>query len=155
MAKKRKVNIGNARISKRGDYDAVLKQIERSDFCPFCEEHFGKHHHEPILIRNRSWIVTHNAWPYEGAKRHFLLVARRHVRSAGQLRAEEWADLGAAFRGLEKKYGFPGATLFMRSADTALTGGTVEHLHAQIVIGARHGKDTEPIHAVIGFKRKR
>lgn len=39
----------------------------------------------------------------------------------------------------------------MRFGDTDYTGGTVEHLHAQLVSGGKRGKDKEPLITYLGY----
>ena len=152
---KRHVNVKNAEIVRRSDYRAVLETITAEGECPFCEERLGRHHRSPILFKTKYWMATTNAWPYEGSRHHFLLIARAHIERAEALAADAWKDLGAAYRKLVREHSITGATLFMRSGRTDMTGATVAHLHAQIVTGVPHGAETETITALIGFKKKK
>ena len=81
----RRVDVQNASTRARGEYAQALAKIEESGICPFCEEHLPKHHGKPILFSNAHWIVTENAWPYEGTRHQFVLVARDHIESAEAL----------------------------------------------------------------------
>ena len=150
----RRVDVRNASTRARGDYAEALAKIEEDGICPFCEAHLPKHHKKPILFRNAHWIVTENAWPYEGIRHQFVLIAREHIESAEELAPGAWDALGSAYRQLVTAYRLEGAVLFLRTGMTDFTGASVAHLHAQVISGARREADSELIRALVGFKAK-
>ncbi len=145
------MNIKNATVKPRDGYVSVLSKITEEKICPFCEHNLLRHHPKPILFKNKHWISTANAWPYEGTRHHFLLIARRHVEYVEKLTAEEWKALGLAQRRLTRKYKLPASSLFIRSGDTRYTGATVNHLHAQLLLGAKQRPDSKLITPLLGF----
>jgi diadenosine tetraphosphate (Ap4A) HIT family hydrolase len=147
------VSVQNASLAKRSDYSSVLEDIIRKGDCPFCEEHLFKHHPNPLLFKTEHWLVTDNAWPYEGAAHQLLLISLEHVESATELSAEAFADLGKAFKKVCEDRDISGTTLVMRSGNMAYTGATVRHLHAQIIVGCERTEDSVPLTAVVGFKK--
>lgn len=149
------VNVANAGVLPRSGYSDVLKKIVGEEICPFCEQNLLKHHPKKILFKNSGWIVTENAWPYEGSKKHFLLITRKHIENVDKMTPVLWTQLGAAYKKLCKEYSIKGSSLFMRSGDTRYTGATVRHLHAQIIIGSPRTKDSLPITALVGFGTKK
>lgn len=151
--KKFAVDQKNADIVSRGDYAKTLKGILAAGFCPFCEEHIFKYHTRPLLFKNRSWIVTENAWPYEGTKKHLLLITRKHVESIASLSPAAWNDLQTAYKKTIRLLNLRGATLMLRSGDTARTGASVGHLHAHIIAGYSRSKSTKPITATVAFSK--
>ena len=153
MSEKR-VNIENAKVIPRPDYVAVLESIKQAGFCPFCKEHFEKHHTRPILFKNEHWFATENAWPYDGARHHFVIISLAHVENAETLPAEAWAALKDAYQYLVTTRTLAGATLLMRSGDTDFTGASVSHVHAQVISGGPRSDDVEHIKALLGFKPK-
>ena len=153
MKKKRAVDVASSKLSKRGDYTEVLEAIDSGAFCPFCEENLFKHHRKPTLFKTKHWLVTENAWPYAGSRHHFLLITKKHVERAEDARGAVLADLHVVYERLVRDYGLKGATLVMRSGDSAYTGATVQHLHAQILSGSKRTKQTVPLTAVVGFKK--
>ncbi len=153
MKKKPTVDVESARAAKRDDYSGVLETIRAGGFCPFCEEHLFKHHRKPLLFKTKRWLVTENAWPYEGTKYHFLFIARPHVEEVADGPADLLKDLQVAYAKLRKRYDFKGATLAMRTGDSAYTGATVRHLHAQLIVGTKRTKASTPITVVAGYKR--
>lgn len=148
------VDVQNARTRARGDYAEALAEIAAGGLCPFCEEHLPAYHKKPILFHDAHWLVTENAWPYDGARHQFLVIARRHVERAEDLPPAAWEALGAAYRRLVRDYRLAGATLFLRSGLTDFTGASVAHLHAQVISGGRRLPDGELIRALVGFKQQ-
>lgn len=147
----KKVDISNARTK---DYADVLKRIQKDNVCPFCEAHFLKYHTKPILKKGRYWTLTENFKPYAGAKHHLLLVARKHVEHFADLSSAAQRELFSLFEAEVTRRGIKGGTLLMRFGAMDYTGGSVSHLHAQIVTGSKRGKNTEPLLTAIGCKKK-
>lgn len=153
MARKTKVDKGNAEIVPRGGYTETLEAILAAGFCPFCEEHLMKHHRRPILHKTKYWLATENSWPYEGTKHHFLFIARPHVESTETMSPAMWEDLRKLYKKIVREYGIKGASLLLRSGDTRYTGASVSHLHAHLVSGGIRRKKADPIKALIAFKK--
>jgi ATP adenylyltransferase len=124
------VQLENAR---KEEQIKVMEQIIKDGVCPFCEENLEKYHPRPILFKTKHWIVTENAWPYDMAKKHFLLIAKRHIENSRDLLMCEWADIGSLMKKLEKEHLLDHGTLLMRFGDMSKTGATVRHLHIQLV----------------------
>jgi ATP adenylyltransferase len=155
MAKKSQVDIENSNVVPRTGYTDTLVTITKEGICPFCEENLTRHHSKPILFKNKEWIVTKNAWPYEGTKHHFLLISRTHIEDAKDASPDTWEFLGAAYKRLCKDYKLKGATLFMRSGDTRYTSASVKHLHAQVISGSARTEGSSIITALVGFGPKK
>lgn len=154
MPKKPQVDVRNAGVLPRAGYSDTLTKITEEGICPFCEENLLRHHSKPILFKNKEWIVTKNAWPYEGSKYHFLLVSRKHIEDAKDASAGTWKLLGSAYKKLCKDYKLKGSTLFMRSGDTRYTSASVKHLHAQVISGSARTEESSLITALVGFGKK-
>jgi ATP adenylyltransferase len=137
MTTRRSVDVQNARTRVRGEYAQALGEIAAAGICPFCEGHLAKFHKNPILFANAHWLVTENAWPYDGTRHQFLLIARRHLAAAEALPQGAWEALGEAHRRLVTDYRLDGATPLLRSGRTDFTGASVAHLHAQLISGGR------------------
>jgi len=153
VKEKKQVDVGNAQVVPRDDYVGTLEAIIAGGFCPFCEEHLFKHHRKPVLYKTRHWIVTENSWPYLGTEYHILFIALRHVERVEDLSATEWLDLKDLHKKLVEKNKIKGSMFFIREGDTSLTGASVTHLHAHLVVGGPRKEDAEPIKALVGFKK--
>ncbi len=151
--RKQRVDAENASIVKRDEYTHALKKIIADGLCPFCEEHLSTYHTQPILHRSKYWIITKNAWPYEGTKFHFLFIAVPHIESTEYIPPLMWTDLHKLYRTLIEKYSIRGASLLIRSGDTKLTGASVNHLHGHIISGSKRNKNSKRIETLVGFKK--
>lgn len=67
--------------------------------------------------------------------------------------ADMWADLLKLYRKLIKKNGIKGATLVIRSGDTKITGASVNHLHAHLIVGSSRTQKAKPVKVLVGFKK--
>lgn len=150
---KQTVDVSNALVAPREGYVETLEAITAGGFCPFCEEHLTKHHSRPIIERTDHWIVTTNAWPYEGTAHHFLLIPRKHVEAIEQLSPDAWTDLQLTYKRIVTNHCIRGAALLMRSGKTDQTGASVTHLHAHIFVGGPRTETSEPIKALVAFKK--
>ena len=155
MARKAQVDVRNANVLPRAGYSDTLTKITEEGICPFCETNLLRHHSKPILFKNKEWIATKNAWPYEGSRHHFLLISRRHIEDANDASPDMWKFLGAAYKKLCTEYKLKGSTLFMRSGDTRYTSASVRHLHAQIISGSARTDKSSLITALVGFGSKK
>lgn len=151
--RRKDVDLTNATISKRSNYGDVIASIIKAGHCPFCTDNFLKYHTKPILRTGTYWIVTKNAWPYEGTSHHFLLVSVPHIESIADASKESWDELRAHIAYLQKKYKLKGKSLLMRSGEPSMTGASVRHLHAQLIVGRPRDKHTSSITALVGFKK--
>jgi diadenosine tetraphosphate (Ap4A) HIT family hydrolase len=151
--RKKDVDLTNATLSKRSNYGDVIAAIIKAGHCPFCTENFLKYHTKPILKTGTYWIVTQNAWPYEGTTHHFLLVSVPHIESIADTSKESWNELHAHIAYLQKKFKLKGKSLLMRSGEPSMTGASVRHLHAQLIVGKPRDKKTTSITALVGFKK--
>lgn len=149
---KKAVNLAHARTKFQRD---VMEQIKKDNVCPFCEVHFLKYHTRPIIKKGKHWILTENFAPYDGARHHLLAVSRKHVQSFVELSAPARAEMFALFAAESKKRDIKGGTVFMRFGDTDYTGGSVQHLHAQLVSGAKRGAGKEMLLTTISYKAKK
>lgn len=126
--------------ARKEEQVAVMKKIIADGVCPFCHDFIDKekpaYHSNPILVENDSWIVTRNAWPYEHTKEHLILVVKRHILTPEEMTSEEVLDLWDAIKKTKQELGITHSTLLMRSDSTGMTGATVQHLHAQLVVSA-------------------
>lgn len=135
MDKKSHVNINNASIRK-GPYQKVIEKIAEDAVCPFCPEHLARYHTPPILKTGDYWIVSHNMYPYDNASHHFILITKEHLTDSKDLSANAWTELQEMVSWLIDEYQIESGTLFMRSGNMEKTGATVQHLHAQFVVGS-------------------
>ena len=131
------LDLSNARKEEQIE---IMKKIITDGVCPFCHDFVCKeipaYHPNPILLENDSWIVTKNAWPYKNTREHLILVIKRHILTPEEMTNEEVLDLWDAIKKIKQELGITHSTLLMRSDSTGMTGATVQHLHAQLIVSA-------------------
>ena len=128
---KKSVDPDNARLPEQR---AVLNEINAGGYCPFCWENFERNHKEPILRKESCWLVTQNQWPYDHTDVHLLFVLKRHIETLGELHEEEVIQLFKLLSWAETHFDIPGGGVGMRFGNTEFSGGTVNHLHAQLMV---------------------
>jgi diadenosine tetraphosphate (Ap4A) HIT family hydrolase len=122
----------NKKYAKTEDYRSTLEAIEESGICPFCPEHF-KYHKKPILKRESGWLITENSWPYVNAAHHYVLIPDAHKEDIGELTARDWEAVRNLTSWIVQKEEIKGAALAVRFGDTDYTGGSVTHIHFQLI----------------------
>lgn len=126
--------------ARKDEQIAVMKKIISDGVCPFCHDFVAKekpaYHPNPVLIETDFWVVTRNAWPYEHTKEHLVIIIKRHILMPEEMEEEEISDLWNIVKKIKQSLGITHSTFLMRSDSTGMTGATVQHLHAQLVVSA-------------------
>ncbi len=130
MSKKVYVDIRNVRNEEMRQ---LWQQIIDDGVDPFAPEHLHKYHKKPILKTTEYWIVTENQHPYAGKKNHFLFITRKYYEHFSELPPEAKLDLFSLVESVCQEYNIVGGGFVMRFGDTSKSGGTVKHLHAQLI----------------------
>ena len=147
----KKVNVQNT-ISTT--YAKVLKRIHKEGICPFCWQNFLRHHTRPIISKGRHWLLTDNFSPYPGTTHHLLIVSKYHVSHFSELPPAAHKELFAIITPELTRRKVQGGGLFMRFGNGSYNMSSVGHLHAQVIVGVKRGKNTEMLMAPLGFKKK-
>lgn len=133
----------------------LMQKIEADGVCPFCREYFLKYHPKPIIKETDSWFLTENMSPYEGTTKHFIFVYKpSHVISPTEITKESRAELFELIEWAITEYKIPGGTFFMRFGEGGYNGSSVEHLHAQMIVGEKSSNATESLKVKLGYKKK-
>jgi len=139
------------------EYRQMLERIISDGVCPFCIDFCeGKkptYHPNPILIETDWWVVTENVRKYDGVVEQLLFVPKMHVLEPWNLSTETWVNLQKVQRAICEMRKIPAGAFVMRFGDTDFTGGSVTHLHAQLIVGVSRKEGTEALMAYIGYKK--
>ncbi len=122
-----------------------MEGLKERGVCAFCLEHLDKEHREPIEFVTEHWVVTKNDYPYKRTRLHLLMLAKKHVKTLADLSPEALSDLTATVVIIEKKWNLSSYAVGIRSGDMFYNGGSVEHLHAHIIVGDPEDEDPEPV----------
>jgi ATP adenylyltransferase len=129
------VNSKNASRRTDGVYGKVINKITEDGVCPFCPEHLANYHPNPILKEGEYWLYTRNAYPYEGAVHHFLLIHKAHIQAFADITPAAWLELQELINAIAHEHDIPGGAFVCRFGETKYTGASVSHLHAQLISG--------------------
>jgi diadenosine tetraphosphate (Ap4A) HIT family hydrolase len=141
------LDLKNARKKEQME---VMKKIIADGICPFCHDFIDKkkptYHPNPVLVETDFWVATRNAWPYKHTREHLIFVIKRHILNPEEMENEEILDLWNIVKKIKQKLNINHSTFLMRSDSTGMTGATVQHLHAQLVVAGSE----EPVITRIG-----
>lgn len=112
-----------------------MQRLHDEGICAFCPEHFTEFHDNPIEFETPHWIVAKNDYPYEHTTTHLLLVAKEHVSTLKALSREARADFMEVLARVEDDFGLFSFGVGMRVGDFRYNGGSVDHLHAHVIVG--------------------
>lgn len=143
------INLNNARVDEQ---IKVMQKIAEEAHCPFCEENLRLYHQQPILKEGQFWLVTGNQWPYKHTKHHLLLIYKAHATKLADLEIAAGAELFTLVKELEQEFNFEGGGLALRFGDTDFSAGTVNHLHAQLIVPDAMAADFEPVRVKLGLQ---
>jgi diadenosine tetraphosphate (Ap4A) HIT family hydrolase len=144
------VDIDNARV---GEQRQVMAEIISAGHCPFCPESLTKYHTEPWIIETTFWLVTKNRWPYENTRHHLLLIYRPHAEKLSDLDPEAGRELFEIVAKLEQEMDLPGGGLSIRFGSTQFSAGSVNHLHAQLIVPDATSPNFKPVRIKLGKDR--
>ena len=144
------LNHDNARTEEQ---KALMAKIESDGVCPFCATHFKKYHPKPIIKETTYWFLTENMSPYEGTSLHLLFVYKpAHINTLPQVSPDAASDLFALLAWATEKFHIEGGSFFMRFGNMSWNGSSVEHLHAQLIVGKEKDTLAEPLKVKLGWK---
>jgi diadenosine tetraphosphate (Ap4A) HIT family hydrolase len=151
--KKEKIGYLDFNHTRTPEQIKVMKQIVEDGVCPFCD--FTKYHTKPIMKETKWWFLTENMAPYEGAKLSLLLVYKKHIVMPSEIDPEASKELFELIGWVEKKYELEGGSIFIRFGKSEMTGGSVDHFHAQLIVGNAKGTDKEydKLKVKLGYKK--
>lgn len=122
-----------------------MKQLAKRGICAFCYEHIRHETIEPIELETEHWFVKKNDYPYERTKLHLMLIPKLHVHTISELAKEIQVSFLPLVTQLERQYHLTSYALGLRSGDMHYNGGSVEHLHAHLIVGDPTHPDPEPV----------
>ena len=127
--------------------DAQLKKMQElseEGICAFCPENIDRAEGK-VLFFTDHWMVKENGFPYEHTKLHLLLVPKVHAATVSALPKDSQAEFLSVVAQCEKLYKLDSYALGMRSGDMRRNGGSVEHIHAHLIVGDTDDPKHEPV----------
>jgi diadenosine tetraphosphate (Ap4A) HIT family hydrolase len=146
-----KYNHKEARFKEQA---ARMKSLEERAVCAFCPENIVGETTSPIELETAFWLVKANDFPYDHTKHHFLVIPKTHVSTISQLPDAFLSDFLGVIKKVEKRFKLKSYAVTMRSGDMRYNGGSVEHLHAHIIVGDTGNPNHEPVRFKVSSKPK-
>ena len=150
MKNTKNLNIKNARTTEQLE---KMKKLQKNGICAFCRKNFEDYHNAPILKETEYWIITNNDYPYDGLKKHFLLVYKEHIQHIDQINIEGFVDFLKNIKWINKKFKIKAGSLFIRFGDIHYTAASISHLHAHILVEIKQNSKSEKIKVPLAFKK--
>ena len=133
-------------ISRSRKYTQYVKAVEGAlaNRCPFC--HVNRDYNK-IVFENTHCYAWHCNPPEAHTKFHFLIVPKRHVTDSTELMNIEllWIYKNVPLK-LMEEFGFKSRGVLIRDGDATLSAGTIEHLHAHIMVPDGTGRVESPFY---------
>lgn len=125
----------NLSTVRRDDQRAVMQEIQKQGHCPFCREHLGKYHTNPLLKEGEFWLLTENQWPYEKIKHQLLAIYKTHIEHLTEMDPAAGSELIAMFaeEARQRKIVGGGVAIRFGSSQDGNYGSTVLHIHAHLI----------------------
>ena len=135
----------NFDTARREDQLKQMRDLAARGVCAFCRENIEAEMREPIELETDHWVVKKNDYPYERTKLHLLLIPKEHVNTLSKLSPASRHDLIDTIVQAENKWSLTSYAVGIRSGDMRYNGGSVEHLHAHIIVGDTDDPNHEPV----------
>jgi ATP adenylyltransferase len=143
----------NHNEARTEEQKALMAKIESDGVCPFCSENFKKYHPKPVLKETDYWFVTENMSPYEGTSHHFIFVYKpAHIIKPEDILPLAAQNLFELITFVTETFSITGGSFFMRMGNMEWNGSSVEHLHAQFIVGKKKDDSAEAIRVKLGWK---
>lgn len=141
--------LGNSRGEQQTRH---MIELEAAGRCMFCPEWLLEELGRPPLYQSDLWTVGYNDYPYQDTSLHLLIVPSEHVEALHELAPNSLAALQGALAWVVDAFHLTSYGLFARNGNPAFTGGTIKHLHLQLVVGDPNS-DT-PVRAKLASRPK-
>lgn len=133
----------NARHQQQLD---IMMRLEGSNEDPLDIKNIN----QEVIINSEYWYVTRNKFPYEGAERHFLVVANKPIYCLEDMPTEMCVDFQVILQTLIEQYNLSGGGVCMRYGDPALSGASLSRIHCHVIMP----REEEKVRFPVGGHRK-
>lgn len=114
----------------------IMMRDEYQDRDSFAPEYLEN----KTLFVTEYWDVSENKFPYEGADKQFIIIARQPVYDMADLTPEMWQEFQVIIDRLTKEYDLKGGAFCMRYGDPSRSGASMKRLHAHVIMPAANTK---------------
>lgn len=112
-----------------------MRRLDAAGVCLFCPQGLREHAGQALLWESEHWVVTPNKYPYRSTSLHLLLIPHQHVGDLIDLDPAAQADFWSVLAQIRSRWDLSYYGLGVRNGDCRFTGGTIEHVHAHVLVG--------------------
>jgi ATP adenylyltransferase len=112
-----------------------MRRLEAAATCLFCPDGLRQQAREQILLETSHWSVMPNKFPYRGTSFHLLVIPHQHAADIIDLEPSSQCDFWSVLAIMRERFDLKHYGLGIRNGDCKLTGATVAHVHAHVVVG--------------------
>lgn len=129
--------VANLDYAKRSpDYYNQLVESGQTGKCIFCDPEFPRNNGQKVYWEERGWLLFDCKPPRKDVDGeliagHLVLAPRAHGE---EMTDADWLAFGAACRFVERELGWKGYGIGWRVGDPALSGRTIIHRHAHLLL---------------------
>jgi len=124
---------------------AEMQALAARGICLFCPDGLRQHARQQVLFSSRHWSVTPNEFPYRGTALHLLVVPHQHAADLLDLSSEARQDFWAVLGEVRDRYRLTHYGLGARNGDCRLTGATIAHVHAHVLVAQPPAPGQPPV----------
>lgn len=137
-------------IARARKYKQYCRMVEDAlaGRCPFCtiDPKYNK-----IVLENAYWMAWDCKPPEKYTKHHVLIVPKtidgcRHITDLGQLNQNQRFALFEILAAVKDEYGITSCGIQIRDGDATMSAGTIEHLHAHVMVPDGTGRLESPFY---------
>ena len=148
MSEKNTTTPSNAR---NDELKAILEKFKTEGKDPFDRENIEALGNK-VIIENEDWYVIKNQWPFQNAKRHFVIICKHSIQNIVELSRKALLNLQKIQSELIVRYKIYGGAFCMRFGNPELSGTTCTRLHGHLLTPKENELVTFPIGK---FKQKK
>lgn len=135
-------NHKEARLPKQAKQ---MKDLAKRGVCAFCPENIYTETRTAIDVETDHWFVKGNDYPYERTKLHLLIIPKQHAATISHLSKATQEEFLPLVAQLEEQFDLMSYAIGFRSGDMHRNGGSVEHIHAHVIVGDTDDPNHEPV----------
>jgi thymidylate synthase len=122
------VHMQNTRTTAQ---QAVWKRILQEGKDPFLKENIVLYHLKGILKEFTHWYIIENAYKYENAETHLVIIINRDIAHLKDTTVDERNELfDSIVPWIESQTAYKGGSYIIRTGEPDFSGASVNHLHA-------------------------
>lgn len=144
----------NLDVARSEEQRRQMEELGARGVCAFCRENIETEMREPIELETDHWVVKRNDYPYERTKLHLLLIPKEHVNTLSKLSVPARHNMADVIVTVEKQWKLTSYAVGIRSGDMRFNGGSVEHLHAHVIVGDTDDPNHEPVRFKVSARPK-